>query len=117
NGHGGTESSRAFDEGSETEGHDQQLKPPIGRDAGHGLFHNLELAGFNGDVVEIDGGDHDPDNLQQTKAGAIKKTGQGQPGGHSKSYDCAEDRCGCAGDRANVGGDAESGEQSEKNQN
>jgi len=59
NGYGRAEACGTFDESAEAERYEQELQAPVGRDCGHGLLHDFELAGLDGNIVEKDCGDHD----------------------------------------------------------
>src|SRR6266481_3503572 len=59
----GGESGAAFDECAEAEGDEEELQATVGGDGGDGLLHDFKLTGFDGDVVEEDGGDDDPDDF------------------------------------------------------
>ena len=104
------ESGAAFDECAETEGDEEELEAAVGRDGGDGLLHDFKLAGIDGDVVEKDGGDDDPDDFEEAVGGAVEKAGEGEVRGHVEDDDGAEDRGGGAGDGAEVRANFEAGE-------
>ena len=116
-GDGGAESGAAFDESAEAEGDEKELKAAVGSDGGDGLLHDFELAGLDGDVVEKDGGDDDPDNFEEAVGRAVEKAAEGHLRGHVENKDGAEDGGGGACDGAEVGANFEAGEQAEKNDN
>src|SRR5947199_3278663 len=58
-----TESRCAFNKRSKAKCHQQNLQATIGGDAGNRFFHDLELAGFDRDVIKIDGRQYDPGYL------------------------------------------------------
>ena len=68
-GHGGAETGGAFDEAGEGEGDEQGLQTTVVRQAGQGVFDDLELTGFHGHVVDPHGRDDDPDDGEQAEAG------------------------------------------------
>ena len=113
-GHGSTEAGRTFDECAEAKSDEEKLQAAVGSDGGDGLLHDFELAGFDGDVVEEDGGDDDPDNFHEAERGAVEEAGDGEFGGHAEDEDGAEDGGGGAGDGAPVGADFKPGEESEE---
>ena len=98
-----TEPSAAFDESAEAESHQQELEAAVRSDGGDGLLHDFKLAGFYGNVVEEDGGDHNPDNFQKPVRRAVRETTQCHRRGHVEHHNSAEERGGCAGYRAKVG--------------
>ncbi len=51
----------------------KNLQAAIRRDSGDGLLHDFELAGFDGNVIEVHRGEHDPGNFQNAKCDAIGK--------------------------------------------
>ena len=113
-GDGRAETGAAFDECAEAEGDEEELQAAVGSDGGDGLLHDFKLAGVDGDVVEEDGGDDDPNDFEEAVGGAVEEAGEGEGRGHVEDEDGAEDGgCG-AGDGANVGADFETGEQAEK---
>ncbi len=69
-GDGSAESGAAFDERAEAEGDEKELKAAIGSDGGDGLLHDFELAGLDGDVVEKDSGDDNPDDFEEAVGGS-----------------------------------------------
>ena len=75
-------SCAAFDECAETEGDEEELEAAVGRDGGDGLLHDFELAGVDGDVVEEDGGDDDPNDFEQAVGGAVEEARDGEGRGH-----------------------------------
>ena len=99
---GCAESRAAFDESAKAEGHEQELQAAIRSDGRDGLLHDFELAGFNGNVIEKDGGDNDPDDFEETKSRAVEKATKGKASRHSENDDCANDGGGCAGDGAKM---------------
>jgi len=104
-GDGGAESGAAFDERAEAEGHEKELKAAVGRDGGDGLLHDFELAGLDGDVVEEDGGDDNPDDFEETVGRTVGKAGERQLRGHVEDKDGTE-KGGCgARDGAEMGAD------------
>ena len=62
-GDGRAETCAAFDEGAEAESDEEKLEAAVGRDGGDGVLHDFKLAGLDGDVVEKNGGDDDPDDF------------------------------------------------------
>ena len=108
------ESGAAFDEGAEAEGDEKQLEAAVGSDGGDGLLHDFKLAGFDGDVVEEDGGDDDPDDFEKAVGGAVEEAADGHLCGHVEDQDGAENCGGGACDGAEVRADFEAGEQAEK---
>jgi len=90
--HGRTKASRSLDECTETEGHEQHLQATVGSDGSHRLFHDFELPGLDGDVVEINRGENDPGNLQHTESDAIPKADGGKLRRHSKKENCDSNR-------------------------
>ena len=73
-GDGRAESGATFDECAEAERDEQNLQAAIGRDAGDGFLHDFELAGFDGNVVEVDGGENDPGDFQDAERDAVGKS-------------------------------------------
>src|SRR5713226_8562729 len=111
---GSAESGGAFDESAEAEGHEQKLQTAIGRDRGDGLLHDFELAGFDGNVVEKNGGDDDPDDFEEAKSRAVEKATNSEARGHSENDDCANDGgCG-AGDGAKMRPHSKSRQQAQQ---
>ena len=111
----GAETGAAFDESAEAEGDEEELEAAVWGDGGDGLLHDFKLAGFDGDVVEKDGGDDDPNDFEEAVGGAVEEAACGHLGGHVEDEDGAEDGCGGAGDCAEMRADFESSEQAEKN--
>jgi len=77
-GDGSAESGAAFNERAETEGDEKELEAAVGSDGGDGLLHDFELAGFDGDVVEEDGGNDNPDDFEEAVRGTVGKAGKSQ---------------------------------------
>ena len=77
-GDGRAETRAAFDEGAETKSDEEKLEATIGSDGGDGLLHDFKLAGFDGDVVEEDGGDDDPDDFEEAVGGTVEEAGEGE---------------------------------------
>ncbi len=113
---GGAEASAAFDERAEAKSYEEELQAAVGSDGRDGLLHDFKLAGVDGDVVEIDGSDDDPDDFEKAVGGAVEEAGDGQLGGHVEDEDGAQDGSGGAGDGAKVNADFETGEQAEKDE-
>jgi len=114
-GYRGSESGAAFDEGAEAEGDEKELEAAVGSDSSNGLLHDFKLTGFDGDVIEEDGGDNDPDDFEEAVRGTVEETAEGHLRGHVEHEDGAEN-CGCgAGHGTEVRADFEASEQAEKN--
>src|SRR5271163_4699904 len=109
------ESGTALDESAKAEGDEEELEAAVGSDGGDGLLHDFELAGFDGDVVEKDGRDDDPDDFKEAVGGAVEKTADGHLSRHVEDEDGAENGGGGAGDGAEMRANFEAGEQTEKN--
>ena len=88
---GGAEPRAAFDKGAKAEGHEQELQAAIRSDGRDGLLHDFELSGLNGNVVEKDGGNDDPDNFEEAKSRAVEKAANSKPSRHFENDDCAND--------------------------
>src|SRR5258708_686232 len=114
NRHRSAESSRAFDEGAEAEGHEQKLQPAVWSDGGDRLLHDFKLPGFDGNVVEKNRRDNDPYDFQEAKRAAIQKTGERQLRRHSKHKNRAKNGRRRPGDSTPVWPDLEACEQSEQ---
>jgi hypothetical protein len=78
------------------------------------LLHDFELAGFDGDVIEKDGSDDDPNDFEETESGAVKETGNGQEGRHLKGENGHEDGGPSAGNGAKMSLDAQAGQKTKK---
>jgi hypothetical protein len=111
----GTETGTAFNESAEAEGYEEELEAAVGSDGRDGLLHDFKLARFDGDVVEENGGDDDPDDFEEAVGGAVEEAAEGHLRGHMENEDGAEDSSGGAGNGAKMGADLEAGEQAEKN--
>src|SRR5271163_4001198 len=96
------ESGTALDESAKAEGDEEELEAAVGSDGGDGLLHDFELAGFDGDVIEEDGGDDDPDDFEKSEGRAIEKAGEGELCGHAKDKHGAEQSGGSASHGAPV---------------
>src|SRR6266496_5109621 len=68
------ESRCAFNKRSKTKCHQQDLQAAIGGDAGNRFFHDLELAGFDRDVIKIDGRQHDPSYFYKSESNTVLET-------------------------------------------
>src|SRR5579859_1128372 len=113
-GDGSAESGAALNERAKAESDEKELEAAVGSDGGDGLLHDFELAGLDGDVVEKDGGDDDPDNFEEAIGGTVGKAGKSQLRGHVEDEDGAKNRGSGAGNGAEMGADFEAGEQAEK---
>src|SRR5258708_34938049 len=87
----GTETRAALDERAKAEGDQQQLQATIRGDAAYGGLHDLEVSGADGDVVEIDGGDDDPDDIHQAGGDTVEEAAASQGCGHMENEDGGED--------------------------
>ena len=114
NGNRGAEPRCSFNERAETEGYEQHLQAPVGGYSGDRFLHDFELPGLDRNVVKIDGGHHDPGNLQQPECDAVAEAHRRQDQRHPEEYDC--DRCGRhrAGDGAPVRLNFQASQQSEQ---
>src|SRR6266540_3375850 len=78
------------------------MQAPVGRDARHRLLHDLELAGEDGNVVEVDRRQNDPGDFQHAEADAVQKTHPRERERHPKDAGRDQDRCPGPGNRAPV---------------
>src|SRR5258708_23277943 len=91
----GTETRAALDERAKAEGDQEKLQTAIRGDAAYGGLHDLEVSGADGEVVEIDGGDDDPDDVHQHGGYTVKESAAGYRCGHVEHENCDADRaCG-----------------------
>ena len=60
----------SFQKGPEAEGDQDQLQSLVGRQGRDRVFHDLELSGLDGDVVEENRADNDPGDANQAKDNA-----------------------------------------------
>ena len=108
------ESGATFDKRAEAECDEQNLQAAIRRDARDGLLHDFELAGFDGNIVEVHCREHDPRNFQDAKRHAISKSRNGKCGRHVKDENADDDGGESAGDCTPVRLHFQSGEQCEE---
>ncbi len=108
------ESSAAFDEGAETKRDEKKLQAAIRGDTGDGLLHDLELPGFDRDVVEKDRGDDNPDNFEKAKGTAIEEAGKGEAYRHAKDSDGDDNGRGSTGDGAPMRANFQAGKQAKE---
>jgi hypothetical protein len=108
--YGRTESRASFDKSAKAESNQQQLQAAIRRNAADGGFHDLEVTGADGDVVEIDGGDHDPNDIHQAGSHAVEKTLSSQGRGHVENENGDKDRGSGSSQSRPVRCDAEAGQ-------
>src|SRR5262249_53217941 len=100
---------------SKAERNEQKLQPAIGSDRGHRLLHDFELAGIDGDVIEKNGGDYDPDDFEKPERCAVEEAAGGKLIGHLKNDDCHQNCGNGSSNRAQMGTNLESCEQAEEN--
>ncbi len=74
NRHRGAESGCSLDKGSETESDQQNLQTAVGSDSGDRLFHDFELSRLDRNVIEVDRGQNDPCDFQDSEGHSIGKT-------------------------------------------
>src|SRR5262249_32861853 len=75
----------------------------------------FELAGVDREIVKEDGGDDDPDDFQESEAGAIEKAAGCQLIWHAKNENGDKDRRQGSCNRAKMRTDLQPREQSEQN--
>ena len=95
----------------------EQLQPAIRRDRCYRFLHDVELAGFHGNVVEKYRRDDNPDDFQSAKSDPVEKAGGGELDRHSENRSGAQYGGRCAGDCAKVRAHLEAGEKSQQNHN
>ncbi len=96
------ESRCTLDEGTKAKRHEQELQPAVGRDPRDRLLHDLELAGEDGNVVEIDRRQHDPGDLQHAESDSVHEAHGREPQRHPEDDHGDRHRRSRAGDRAPV---------------
>jgi hypothetical protein len=109
-GDGSAESGAAFNERAEAESDEKELEAAVGSDGGDGLLHDFELAGLDGDVVEEDGGDDNPDDFEEAVGGTVGKAGESELWGHVENKDGTKKGGRGAGNGAEMGADFEASE-------
>ena len=55
-----SEARSALDERAKTKRNKQHLQAAVGRNPRNRFLHDFKLAGFDGNVVQVDGGENDP---------------------------------------------------------
>src|SRR6266487_275682 len=114
--HRSAEAGRTLNKGAEAERHEQQLQAPVGRDARHRLLHDLELAGEDGNVVEVDRHQNDPGDFQHAEGDAVQKTHPRERQRHPEDADRDQDGRPGPGNRAPVRLHPQSGQEAEQDQ-
>ena len=77
----------SFDECAKTKRHQQHLQPAVGGDSGDRLLHDFKLPGLDGNIVEVDRGQNDPGDFQNTEGYAVSKAERSQRGRHLEKND------------------------------
>jgi hypothetical protein len=78
------------------------------------FLHDLELPGFDGNVVQVDSGEHDPGYFQQAERHPVTETEGREGKRHAEKHDRYERCSQRAEDRAPVWPDLQSDQQSEQ---
>jgi hypothetical protein len=87
------EAGRSLDEGSEAEGDQERLDPPIGRERSDLLLDDLEPGRVDRDVEDEDRVEHDPADRQQSEGDSVTGSGRRQGGGHAIHGDGNQESC------------------------
>ena len=88
--HGRAEAGRALKECSKAEGDEEQLQATILRDAGQAVLQDVELSGFNRELVHKNNVQHDPADREEAVTGAVNRRRSGKTGWHMKDKDGGE---------------------------
>ena len=83
-GNGRAAAARAFQERAEGEGDQQDLEAAVRGDLSDRPLDDFELAGFDRDVVDEDGGDHHPGDTEDAEDHAIGHRAGHHQGGHAE---------------------------------
>ena len=82
-GDGTAEASGPFNESPEGEGDEQGLEATVRGEVADGVLDDFEVAGFEGDAVEEDGGEDNPADGQEAEGGSVGDRAKDRRGGHA----------------------------------